>query len=376
MATNRHEINKEQFFELVRAGLWSEYRPKVLTHGVSVDWDEVYRLAEEQSVVGLVAAGMENLGDSLNVPLELKLQIIGEELQIEQQNKEMNEFVARLIEKLRKEGVYVILVKGQGIAQCYEKPLWRTSSDVDLYLSDDNYYAAKKKLSSLASQVDNEDEKRLHLAMNIGGWTVEQHGTLHSNISSKVNKVLDDVHGNIFCGGEVRNWDNDGVTVFLPSANNDVVIVFAHILQHFFVEGIGLRQICDWSRLLWTYRESLDLGLLERRIRQMKMMTEWKALGALAVEYLGMPKEAMPFYDSRFNVKGERIVSLILDTGTFGHNRDMSYKEQDSFLKRLVKSFKRRNSDSWRQICIFPLDGLKTWWKMIALGVGVAVRGS
>ena len=55
----------------------------------------------------------------------------------------------------------------------------------------------------------------------------------------------------------------------MPGPDNDVVIVFTHFLHHFFIGGVGLRQICDWCRLLWTYRESLDRGLLESRIRKM-----------------------------------------------------------------------------------------------------------
>lgn len=57
----------------------------------------------------------------------LLLQWIGEVQVIEQRNKAMNQFVAELIEKLRKADIYALLVKGQGIAQCYEKPLWRCS---------------------------------------------------------------------------------------------------------------------------------------------------------------------------------------------------------------------------------------------------------
>ena len=60
-------------------------------------------------------------------------------------------------------------------------------------------------------------------------------------------------------------------------------------LQHFFVGGVGLRQICDWCRLLWTYRERIDRDLLLRRLQEMWIVSEWKAFGAFAVEYLGLP---------------------------------------------------------------------------------------
>ena len=79
--------------------------------------------------------------------------------------------------------------------------------------------------------------------------------------------------------------------------NNDILLIFTHFLKHFYKGGIGLRQICDWCRLLWTYRDSIDVALLEQRLRKMGLMSEWKAFAALAVEYLGMPAES-PIYDS------------------------------------------------------------------------------
>jgi len=45
--------NCPEFLELVRAGLFPSNDARILNHGVPVDWGEVYRLAEEQSVIGL-----------------------------------------------------------------------------------------------------------------------------------------------------------------------------------------------------------------------------------------------------------------------------------------------------------------------------------
>ena len=58
-------------------------------------------------------------------PQTLALTIAGEVLQLEQRNKAMNQFVARLVAVMRKAGIYTLVVKGQAVAQCYEKPLWR-----------------------------------------------------------------------------------------------------------------------------------------------------------------------------------------------------------------------------------------------------------
>jgi hypothetical protein len=127
-------LNQQQFLELVRAGLFPGTGARILAHGVPVDWNAVCRLAEEQSVVGLVAAGIDSLPPSERQPQQVVLQFVGQTLQLEQRNKAMNAFVADLIMRLRRADIYTILVKGQGIAQCYEKPLWRACGDVDLYL--------------------------------------------------------------------------------------------------------------------------------------------------------------------------------------------------------------------------------------------------
>ena len=93
----------------------------------------------------------------------------------------------------------------------------------------------------------------------------ELHGLMPTEISDRINAGVERVQRDIFENGGVRVWRNDGVDVLLSSPDNDVMIVFTHFLQHFFVGGVGLRQICDWCRLLWTYRDSIDRGLLEQR---------------------------------------------------------------------------------------------------------------
>jgi len=314
------------FLELVRAGLW-EKEVRLVQYG-KTDFDEIYRLAGEQSVVGLVTAGFEHIQD-VKAPQEIVLQCIGECLQLEQTNKAMNQFIAELIGKMRNADIYTLLVKGQAVAQCYKKPLWRVSGDVDLLLSDSNYKKAKDFLLPLSTDNKSDERYSKHLGMNIDQWYVEIHGTLRTGLSERVDKEVDAVQRDVFCGGNVRSWMNGKTTVFLPSPDNDVFFVFTHFVKHFYKEGMNLRQICDWCRLLWTYKDSLNHRLLESRIRKAGLLPEWKAFAALAVEYLGMPVDAMPFYDVRskkddvrWKKKAERILEHILKGGPYSKVRD------------------------------------------------------
>ena len=296
---------------------------------------------------------------------------------IEQQNLAMNRFVSDLVEEMRAAGIYTLLVKGQGIAQCYERPLWRCCGDVDLFLSDDNYTRAKDLLVPIAAGVEKEYVREKHLGMNIYGFVVELHGTLYSGLSSKIEKCLDEIMKTVFFEGKVRSWMNGKTQVFLPHADEDVVYVFTHMLQHFFKEGLGLRQVCDWCRLLWTYKDSLNRGLLESRIRKVGLLSEWKAFGTFAVEYLGMPSEAMPMYsaDAKWKRKAEKICAFILEVGNMGHNRDNGYFEKYPYLIRKVFSMERRCGDLVRHARIFPMDSLRFFPKIMVNGLRSAVRG-
>lgn len=373
----KNDNNINAFFALVQAGLW-EHEVQ-LAQFDEIDYSEVMRIAEEQSVIGLVAAGIEHVVD-VKVPREDVLHFVSKTLQMEQRNIAMNDFVARLIEKLRKEEIYTLLVKGQGIAQCYERPLWRASGDVDLLLSNDNYEKAKKVLIPLASSIETEYTHFKHQGMVINGWEVELHGTQHSRLSRQVDRVVDQAQKDIFYSGKVQSWMNGNTIVFLPAPDSNVIFLFTHILHHFFLEGIGMRQICDWCRFLWTYRLEIDNALLEERLCRMGLMTEWKAFAAYAVEYLGMPVDAMPLFDKNdshndnLKRKAEKISRFVLKVGNFGHKQKRDFSNM-SYIRRKFLSFWGHLGDILRHFAIFPKDSILFVCGVLRTGLYAAVRG-
>ena len=370
------ENNKDQqaFFALLRSGLW-EKEVRLVPYG-EIDFEHVQRLAEEQSVVGLLAAGFDHVAD-MRIPKKDVLHIIGQALQLEQQNQAMNYFIGSLVDKMREAGIYALLVKGQGIAQCYERPFWRSCGDVDFFLSESNYKHAKQFLTPLANSVKIEGKYKQEFCLAIDPWVVELHGNMRCGLSSKMDRTLDIIQNGVFYGGDVRSWMNGETQVFIPGINSDICFVFTHFIKHFYCGGIGLRQICDWSRLLWTYRDSIKKDVLKNHLSAMGLTSEWKAFGAFAVSYLGMPVDTMPLYSSKrkWKRKADRICSFVIDVGNFGHNRDMSYFWEYPYLVRKVISFGRRVGDLARHAMIFPLDSIRFSFKIMINGVLSAMRG-
>ena len=342
--------NRSAFFALVRAGLWgTEAR---LAHYGSIGWSRVYKLASEQSLLGLVLAGLERA--DVKPPQAILLQWIGEVQMLEQRNRAMNEFVEGLFKKMQSAGIEAILVKGQGVAQCYERPFWRASGDVDLLFDAKNYESAKDVLVPMGKITEDEDLKKRHQALSIQGFIVELHGRMPFAMSGKADRVIEEAveiaNTNHFVFADVL----EGVSV--PKPDEHIFIVFTHFLHHFFLEGVGLRQICDWCRMLWKYRETLNYSLLESRIIRSGLMSEWRGFAELAVSALGMPVEAMPFYEKGYERRAGHVLRYVMKNGNFGRNKDVSYRgKYSSFVSNLITFF-RRMRDFMKFSIIFPWD--------------------
>lgn len=365
--------SKDVFIALLKAGLWE--RELSLSNFGVIDFNEVYLFAEQQSVLGLAAAGIEHVID-IKVPQESTLMLVGNALQLEQRNISMNTFVAWIVKKLREEGVFPLIIKGQGIAQCYERPLWRAAGDIDILLDVVSYEKAKQILSPIATKIEKESFNSLHLGLTINSWIVELHGSLRSCCLKRMDTIIDKVQKDTFFNRRVRVWNNNGTEVLLPDYNNDVFFVFTHIIKHFFHGGVGLRQICDWCRLLWESRGSLDVPLLEKRVKAAGILSEWKAFAFLAVNIIGLPVEAMPLYTNEYkwNKKATRIFSFIMDVGNFGHNRDDRYMAECPYYVRKAISLSRRTSDGLKHFLIFPLDSIRVWIRLFTVGIIAVIK--
>ena len=201
----RKDNTIEAFFALVRGGLW-ETEVQLASYG-KFDYENILRIAREQSVVGLVAAGLEHITDVI-VPQVIALQFAGETLQLEQRNKAMNVFLARLISNFRYEGINAILVKGQGIAQCYERPLWRSSGDVDLLLDSVNFVKAQQYLMPIS--IRNEGELKEEKQSKQGPDKTDRKEEIKKGAQKRVVQRQNEqnVHKEPIKGGTVKKIGN------------------------------------------------------------------------------------------------------------------------------------------------------------------------
>lgn len=311
----KRDINKEAFFTLLQAGLWAEPEKQVSLDR-PVDWEEVYRLASEQSVVGLVLAGIDCLPNKQRPPKIMLLQWIGEVQLMEQQSAQINNGLKRLVALFDEHGVDYVVVKGQAVAAHYPQPLHRQAGDIDYYCNNDNFSKSEEIIKQAWSVELDVGMSEYHVGYEYMDVSYEGHFALILLYGRKRESywemILDEDSGDIV--------DVEGVKVKTLSPTLHILYVFIHLYSHLLGLGVGLRQFCDLAVMLHYCRDNVDLPLLMKHLQALEMEKAFRACGAILVDYLGLPQENLGFEPTPKDRKyAARILRVVFYRGNMGH---------------------------------------------------------
>ena len=170
-------LSQQQFLELLRAGLWG--RPAdigLFADKENVDWKAILRMAREQTVIVIVADGIETLPEELWPPRKAMLQLMMMRVRTQQMHQLLNSTLNLVTEALNAQGIPSVLLKGQGVAQNYRIPESRMCGDIDLYVGEENYKRACTVVAGLSPQKGAlGQETAMHQHVTLNGVEIEIH---------------------------------------------------------------------------------------------------------------------------------------------------------------------------------------------------------
>ena len=364
-------ISQTQFLELLRAGLWGVAADPENFKPDSVDWKAVLRVAKEQTMMAVVADGIETLPKELWPPKEVMMKLAMMRLKIEQTHVLLNSTIAQIVRALDAQGVPSVLLKGQGIAQNYLRPESRTCGDIDLYTGHGGYQKAFEIIEGLhegrAHKEAAECEHHLHTSLN--GVEVEIHrlaSFLHGKrMNANFQKWTHESMDALFGTDRLAVWDNGGTPVALAPATYNAFFILHHAVRHMTTEGVGFRQICDWTMLLHKCHAQVDVELLGRKLKELHMERIWQEFGRLAVGFLGLPASELPLApaDLTPSRKTRELLQHIFISGNFGrfdaNGRDHS---KVPYLVRKWRSFTFQSRRLMKLFGLFPGYSLAYMW--------------
>ena len=373
MEGDRYSRVAEPFFSLLRSGLWNEVPDSSLFAG-DTDWEGLYRLSYEQTVVPLVTDGINRLPkDRLPAEPERMDPFLGDMMVTAQRNMKLDTFIPKLFRALK--GIPVILVKGQSLALDYPDPLRRQPGDIDLLMPPSSYEAAKAVLLPKAKKILEEHSGILHQGMYFGSIEVELHGTISTLMSRKLDRKLAALLEDQFDGRVLPTVSIGGADIPVPEANFNAVYVFVHFLNHYWSGGVGLRQLVDWMTFVSVHKRDIHPVILEKTLEDLGLVRVWKVFTGFAQEYLGCPAEKLPLATRPDTRKNARIWRYLVRCGNFGKNNDRTRGDEPWLVRKVHSFFQLTVADRLRHFPVFPKESIRFFLGAFGYGLQRLANG-
>jgi hypothetical protein len=362
-----------QFFALLRSGLWNEVPERAPFVG-GTDWEALHHLASRQTVTPLVTDGINRLPKEL-LPAEPERldPFLGDLMATANRNRVLDAFIPKLFDAL--EGIPVVLVKGQALAQDYPDPERRQPGDIDLLLLPSSYETAKDILLPKATTVLDEEKEIWHQGMRFRSVEVEIHGSISTLMSRKLDRKLAALLEEQFDGRPFPAVSIGGAEIPVPDADFNAVYIFVHFLQHYWSGGVGLRQLVDWMTFVSVHKRDIHPVVLEVRLRDLGLLRLWKVFTGFAQEYLGCPVEKLPLAAAPDPGKNARIWRYIRRCGNFGKNVDRSRGEESYLVRKVHSLWRLVVADRLRHFRVFPQESVRFFLGAFGYGLQRLAKG-
>lgn len=303
------------------------------------EWKEIYKLAKQQTIVGVLFDAIERLPKEQCPPKPLLLKWFAETEIIQEQNNLVNIDAVKLCTEFRIDNKRCLILKGQSIAQYYPKPLLRTSGDIDLWIEGGTH----KVIQYLRSKGEVRNITYKHMDFDVAVKTkVEIHhnptyfyNPLHNYRLRRYIASQKDLFNN-----DIELPNNIG-KISIPKLEFNRYYILQHIFRHYFGEGVGLRQLFDYYYVL------LKGGTEESKQRTLDMFKQtgmMKFVGAT----MWVMKEVFDLEDKYLlcspNEKaGKQLLDEIMLAGNFGkYDSRINRSNHHKLLPRVWNSFKRK----------------------------------
>lgn len=319
--TSFSDITTQRFFALLRAGLFGKSIDTSIFEG-EVDWEQIMRLADEQTVSALVFDGIAQLSKVLAPGKEVLLSWFGRVAQIEKGNRFLNDGIVEVVGRYQAAGIHPILLKGQGIGQYYPNPLHRNAGDIDLYFPDG--IEEPNRIASSWGGVSFQEATRHHVAFSWKRLVVENHCSYFDFYCPSNQKRWQEVKEFVpLTNGE--NLQIGDCAVPVPSPQMNALYIFLHLWHHCQQKGIGIRHVCDWICLWNACEEKINKTLFVKAVDKLPVGRPMTAIAWIGENYLGLGKGVIPLDTTTGQARrdGELLLRDILKMGNFGRATDM-----------------------------------------------------
>lgn len=355
------------------------------------EWKAMFGMAREQALVGVFTDAVCRLPEEMRPPRKPLARICSEVMMIEDANKRLFRKCCELTEALAADGFDSCVLKGQGMALLYPKPLLRQSGDIDIWMK----RAAESALRTIEESIEDSlynyarargevddacyhhlgimlkierdesgkvqmrqgttknDEIEMHFRPSfmfsprcnsrMQSWFCEQWPTMATHAVSVPREL---------CTNAGDGQEQDSLVFHCPTPQFNAVYALTHIYRHLFDEGIGLRQLLDYYYVIMSLNQTCDSAQKLEVISTLRHLSLYRF--AKSVMYVlhtvfGLPLDEMLVpMDKRC---GSFLLDEIMQAGNFGQFDERLDIPSD---ERPLHKFLRKQRHGLRLLRYYP----------------------
>lgn len=356
---NKTSLAESLFVELIQVALGNRKHLSCIPS--EREWNGIYGKAMQQTLLGITFEGIEKIPREQWPPLELKYKWIGICNKIRQKNLVINKRCVELSHIFASQGFHSCILKGQGNAQMYPNPLYRTPGDIDIWVEGNR----RRITEMVLKKFPNVKEQYHHIDFPIfKDVNVEIHYRPSWQIIPIYNRRIQKYYlsqRNVQCNHVCRNLDENG-DVNTPTRDFNLIFQLSHIMSHFFSEGVGLRQFIDYYYLL-----KQDFTEIERK----EYADNLKRFGMkkFAASVMWLMRQVLDLDERYLLVEpyrrgGELLYEEIMATGNFG-------QYDNRFTKHCLGRITTTGSIIAKNLKLMSTFPLEAFWSPIMLLLNV-----
>ena len=269
------------FFEFLQVAMGNR---KSLSVGITdADWQQLFDYCKRQALIGVGFTAVEKLhAVGVVCPTALKMKWMALALQIEQRNEKITKQCVELTKKYEHDGLQCCILKGQGNLLNYpeELRLRRMPGDIDVWCIppkdglDIAVATGNKDVEYVKYRGVNAVIEYARMQFRLCGIDKQPRAIYHHIDAPAIDGTEVEIHYKpSFCRSLIRNrrmrkWfavhayectkNNCRYGFPVPTTSVNVVYQMCHLFNHYFHEGIGLRQLMDYYYTLKIWHNDLE----------------------------------------------------------------------------------------------------------------------
>lgn len=283
-----------------------------------IDWENLLLFMRKQSLAGVLMYGVNKL-NGVKIPRQILMRMFLHSEKVQKKNEILFRKSAEIAARCLHDGFPCCILKGQGNAIMYPQPFMRTSGDIDVWAKggrDRLVEYVRSRYPEATVRYDEisfvEDKVCIEFhpypcIMNNPVYNRRLQSLFSSQMETQLNHYVELPDG----FGRIPS----------PTAEFNVYFQLAHIMRHFFDEGIGLRQLIDYFFVLRLYRK--DKGEDKQAIQSVQRTLRHLGMYHFAGAVMYVMKEILGLEDKYLIVpvdekRGQTLMNEIVKGGNFG----------------------------------------------------------